>query len=208
MTPESRDLLGSIHIAGTGKVSRIADRLERSSDEVILSQISQSFLTSFRAAKSLAWRDTQSEFRGRGLQVPKLRDLDNSFPYGNAVIADAAANVSRARGRLAAGEDSDVVIRDLKMRLAAGITVGASRMYNHTRLNMFITIAARTQRSVLKEWEAVLDERTCRLCEGLHGTRAGLYDTFAPVAGQRVYFDLMMGPAHPLCRCSIKLVII
>jgi hypothetical protein len=46
-----------------------------------------------------------------------------------------------------------------------------------------------------KEWLAAAGERTCPICNALHGQRAGLTDAW-PFGG-------LTPPAHPSCRCTI-----
>lgn len=49
-----------------------------------------------------------------------------------------------------------------------------------------------------RKWVAVLDDKTCPVCSGLHGTVASL---------SRAYGNGMPGPpAHPNCRCHEELV--
>lgn len=51
------------------------------------------------------------------------------------------------------------------------------------------------------EWVTADDERTCRVCQPLHGKRAPIGGRFVTLVG-----FLAGPPAHPRCRCAVRLV--
>lgn len=53
-----------------------------------------------------------------------------------------------------------------------------------------------------REWVTAQDERTCPICEPLHGQRTAIGGTFVSSIGA-----LSSPPAHPQCRCLARVVI-
>lgn len=53
--------------------------------------------------------------------------------------------------------------------------------------------------SLIKEWSAADDERTCKVCGYLDGKRVGMNEHFVDSEGD-TYF---LSPAHPRCRCRV-----
>ncbi len=204
MTPKTRELLGATFILGANRLSKIANKVDKIDDVELLSSMSTAFEASFRAARKLALNEAKKDFANLGLPVPKISDISTRFSYGNTVVAGAAANISKARAQIFAGVDRDVVIRDLKKRLAAGLTAGATRAYNQTLLDLYVSIEAQTNKKISKTWNSVNDNRTCALCRQMHGKSVGLFDLFYTRDERRVFFDALIPPAHPLCRCWIS----
>lgn len=204
MTPNTRDLLGAVMVSGTTKVSKIANRVTEVDDITLLASVSRTFEASFRAARRLAWIEAKEEFKNLGLPQPKLKDISIKFLYGNVVIGHAAANISRARAQLIAGGDKESILRDLKKRLAAGITAAITRAYNQALLELYSSVEAQLGVTVRKKWNSIKDDRTCKLCQIMDGQTAGLFDSFQVPVTARVFFDFVLPPAHPVCRCWIS----
>ncbi len=136
-----------------------------------------------------------------------------------------ALAVSRAYEVLLAADDSVVLLGKTPVRIPIGglsDAIIAKRIndYSQRLLNYRSRMIARTetiraanvgQRQLwnqavgnglltgyeLREWITGFDERTCTVCEGLHGEKAGLNEPFPG--------GIMDPPAHPQCRCSVAL---
>lgn len=192
--------LEELQLAATSRITKLVSRLQKRDRITFLYDILVQLDTFNRAAQKLARRDIKTKHTN--FRLVKSRDLINTG-YANLISVDIAKNIAIAYFDLNDRHlDPTTVQARLLNNLVAGITASVTRVYSQEILDQYSSVSDR----VGKRWVSQLASNTCNYCRLIHGQVVNVHESFTAPEGMKVFYDLLMPPSHPRCRCKIEII--